>query len=557
MVRRILPHAMVWFILWPLGTTVAATLELRGQSATALLPWSVTFGMLMRAQPHLAVEWLFVASFGTLISVTLFAVISIRRDTAPAGTLAIEPLLLMIAAVAGIATEYPAVLAHPFLKSLRGNSVLGSLILLAFAAAALFVLFGFRAARRRGALGWAAAFLAAFVAGAALPRIPAVRRPAASSRGSIVLLGIDSLSQADDLGPLRDFTRARGGSWHTRAVAPGLVTNAVWTSILQHRPVRDTGVFTICMSPDWRAAPFNLVSAAHRAGFRTRSYFSDQFTSYVGTEAGFDLDRSGPLGWLQLATASLKENSVFLPILLPRLPRLPGARTPRNQSGTFGFDVAAELDDLLASERDAGATFSAGHLDYLHQPLYPRFDELAPAERTRVLGSPVAAVEDLSFDWQYPTIPGDALGVYSWKVRHVQRMVIDALERTGFLESDRGNRLILFSDHGSRKDLTVATFERPKYWNVVLATFGADARSRDVPLSLLDVPALLRLEDSTRPVPDSPEVEFAGVEVTDLPRLAPYFLPDGRVLFAPDVVARIGRTLRTFRPFGEPPHQIN
>jgi len=261
------------------------------------------------------------------------------------------------------------------------------------------------------------------------------------------------------------------------------------------------------------------------------------------------VNRSGTLGWLQLATAALKDSSVLLPVVLPRLPRLPGARTPRNQSGTFAFDVAAELDDLLTSERDAGATFSAGHLDYLHQPLYPRFDELDADERSRVLASPSTAVEDLSFDWQYPTIPGDTLGVYPWKVRHVQKMVIDALDRTGFLDPARGNRLILFSDHGSRKDLTVATLERPKFWNVLLAVFGADVRDSEAPVSLLEIPGILRLPDSSRPAPEPPVVEFAGVEVADLPRLAPYFLQDGRVLFDPRVVARIGQTLRTFRPF--------
>ena len=32
-----------------------------------------------------------------------------------------------------------------------------------------------------------------------------------------------------------------------------------------------------------------------RAGWRTRSFFSDQFTSYVGSEAGFDENASGLL----------------------------------------------------------------------------------------------------------------------------------------------------------------------------------------------------------------------------------------------------------------------
>ena len=558
-VRRLLPHAAVWFILWPLGSTFAATLDLKGQSATALLPWSVTFGMLLRALPNLAPEWLWIAAGGCIVSVLVFSAaggdgeLADARPGAAAAArwTAIEPVLLMLAAAGGIATEYPAVLAHPLLRSLRPVPVLAALVIFAAASALLFLLFGFRTGGRRGAIRWGVVFLAAYGVSALAARLPAVRRGGAPSRRSIVLLGIDSLSQADDLSILHDLTTACGGAWFTRAVTPGLVTNAVWTSILQHRPVRETGVWTICMEADWRRAPFDLAAAAHRAGLRTRSFFSDQFTSYVGSEAGFDENASGPLGWIQLATASLKQNSVFLPVALPRLPHLPGARTPRNQSGTFAFDVSAELDDLLTGP-DGVATFSAGHLDYLHQPLYPRFDELTAAERSRVLGSPVMAVEDLSFDWQYPTIPGDALGIYRWKVRHVQALVASALARDGFLDPARGNRVILFSDHGSRKDLTAATFDRPKYWNVLLAAFGGGPRDAEAPVSLLAIPGMLGLPDPSRAGPDPIEVDFVGIDASDLPRLAPYFLSDGRVLFDPAVIARMGSTLRTFRPFDAP-----
>ena len=59
------------------------------------------------------------------------------------------------------------------------------------------------------------------------------------SAPAIILLGIDSVSQADDLSPIREWTNRGGGTWYERAVAPGLLTNAVWTSILTTKPVSE------------------------------------------------------------------------------------------------------------------------------------------------------------------------------------------------------------------------------------------------------------------------------------------------------------------------------
>jgi hypothetical protein len=313
--------------------------------------------------------------------------------------------------------------------------------------------------------------------------------------------------------------------------------------------VREIGTWTIFLTTNWKIVPHNLVREAHRGGWTTISYFSDQFTSYVGSESGFDVDRSGPMGWLQLATATLKQNSVFLAAALPRLPNLAGARTPRNQSGTFAFDLDAELDDLFRCPAEAGKCFSAGHLDYLHQPLYPRFDELTPAQRRRVLASPVTAVEDLSFDWRYPQIEGDSLGLYSWKVRHVQELVSRAVERSGFLEPGRENRLVVFSDHGSRKDLTAQNLGNPMYWNVLFAAFGTRPDDPSRPISLLEISAILGFPDPTRPGPDSPVVEYADVDEKDVPMLTPYFAGDGRIFLSPQALARIRPRMESFRPF--------
>ncbi len=307
------------------------------------------------------------------------------------------------------------------------------------------------------------------------------------------------------------------------------------------------------MAADWSKVPYDLVREARRAGFTTYSYFSDQLTTYVGTEAGFDVNRSGPMGWLQLATATLKNDSVFLPVALPRLPPLPGARTPRNQSGTFGFDVAAELDDILTTTAPGRRAFSAGHLDYLHQPLFPKLDDLTAAERRTVLRSPVSSAQDFSVDWQYPEIPGDALGLYRWKIQHIQKVVADAATRTGYLDPSRKNRLVLFSDHGNRKNLTEQNFANPSYWNVLCATFGVPPRDPQEPISLLDLPEMLGFPDAKRPGPAPPAVQFAGINAKESAQLSSaYFLLDGRIIANPRVMAGIGKRIKEYRPFSAP-----
>jgi hypothetical protein len=320
-----------------------------------------------------------------------------------------------------------------------------------------------------------------------------------------------------------------------------------------HRTVAEAGAWEIFMEADWPRAGFNLARAAHAAGLRSYSFFSDQFTTYVGSDAGFDADRSGPLGLRQLATATLKNGSVYLAVLLPRLPRLPGAGTPPNQSGTFAFDVEAEMEAMLGAGAADRGSFVAGHLDYLHQPRYPGLSQLTPSERRRVLLSPSGATEDASLDWQYPGIPGDALGLYAWKVAAIQKMFVEAVDSTRFLSPGLGNRLILFSDHGSRKDLTEENFGQPRYWSVPLATFGVDGRGPEQPISLLDIPELLNLPDPARPGPATPAVEFAGILPAEAQQLAhATFLIDGRVIPDPKIMAGIGKRIKEYRPFSAP-----
>src|SRR6185369_4621591 len=154
------------------------------------------------------------------------------------------------------------------------------------------------------------------------------------------------------------------------------------------------------------------------------------------------------------------------------------------------------------------------------------------------------SAQDFSVDWQYPEIPGDGLGLYKWKIAHVQKMVRDAIVRTGFLEPEKRNRLALFSDHGNRKGLTEENFVAPKYWNVLFSTFGALARDPQAPISLLDIPEMLGFPDASRPGPAPAAVQFAGINPEESARLNEAFvLPDGRIIADPGVMAGIGKRI--------------
>jgi hypothetical protein len=557
LVRRVLPNVVIFFLLWPLGTAVSATIDVKSQSATSRLPWVQTFLMLVRAEAIIASDLFFVALLLTVLSLLIFSALSRSSGpeaVAPATSwIWLEPILLSIAIFAGIALEYPAVLANPFLLSLRSVSIGIAMAIVAGLALSIALLLGVRAGGARGAWQWTIAMATVTAVSWMIGRAPVRSGSRQAPAGSVVLLGIDSLSQSDDLGKLRAFTIDRGGTWYDHAVTPGLLTNAVWGALLQHRLVRETGVWEIFMTADWSKVPYDLVREAHRQGFTTYSYFSDQFTTYVGTEAGFDVNRSGPMGWLQLATASLKNDSVFLPVALPRLPSLPGAKTPSNQSGTFGFDVAGEIETILTTNAPGGRAFSAGHLDYLHQPLYPKLSDLTAEEKRIVLHSPVVSAQDFSFDWQYPPIPGDALGLYRWKIRHVQDVVSQAIERTRYLDPARKNRLVLFSDHGNRKNLNEDDFANPSYWNVVCATFGIPSRESSAPISLLEIPGMLGFPDPSRPGDAAPAVQFAGINEQESAQLSQaYFLLDGRIIANPKVMAGIGKRIKEYRPFQSP-----
>jgi hypothetical protein len=246
----------------------------------------------------------------------------------------------------------------------------------------------------------------------------------------------------------------------------------------------------------------------------------------------------------------LKNASVFLPVVQRAIPEIPGAATPRNQSGTYSFDVGREIRSMLTS--GAGScTLALGHLDYLHQPAYPGYSELSSSERAAIRSSPVESIQDFSLDWQFPVIPGDRLNLYQWKIRRLQRILERQTEQTGFLEPSKRNRLIVFSDHGNRRGLTPENFGKFRYHNVVFATFGVPSRSAAEPVSLLDIPELIGLPDATRPGPADPVVEYAQVAEGDWISVmnSARLQPNGEILLDAGVTDKIGARLRGYRPY--------
>ena len=400
---RLLGHALAFLFLWPaFGVYHGPAMLITTPLFHGVDPGALRWGMIAAA----IAMWRELAVVGAALAATaaLAALLAGGRPApAPsrlrslAGGLA-DALIVALALYLGLALELPSVLRHPAAAALHDLPVWK-------ASAALAVLVGALAAaigRLRGATLRHLAAAAVLVAvGFALVRLPSHGRAEARS-GVRVVLGLDSLSRRDAGEELRRMALERGGTWYARAVTPGLLTNAVWLSLVtSHRP-SEIGVFFTFQSPDWRTLPANLVERARAEGLHTVSFFSDQFTMHVGADLRFDEDRSGPRGWRQVVTAAVKDAGLFLPVVLPHLPRIPGAATPANQAGTYAYSLRRELEDIFTAGRSDRGTLVLAHLDYLHQARYPGYSELTPEQRARVRAARVLTLVDQSIHWQYP-----------------------------------------------------------------------------------------------------------------------------------------------------------
>jgi len=315
------------------------------------------------------------------------------------------------------------------------------------------------------------------------------------------------------------------------------------------QPVRDHGVFHAFQPLPSGDAP--LLRLARQAGYRSVAVFPDQTTCAIGSEAGFDEDRSGPVGWRQLATATVQNSSVLLPLVRPLLPWSAWSAAPPNQAGTFTYDLQREIREILTNGRAGRPTFVAAHLTYLHIATYPRLVDLSWAERLAVASAPAGSVRDRSFDWDDVDQPEDALPLRRWKVARVQSVLAGAVDATGFVE--RGGKLLVFSDHGDRVGLTPQTFTDAKYHHVVMATLGLPERAVERPTSLIDIAALAGFAP-----PDlaaDPVVEFAigppelWIKLAETSRIH----WSGEVDLDAQLLGGIFRHLRAHRPWAAPP----
>lgn len=421
--------------------------------------------------------------------------------------LGLEPMVTCLALVAGASLWYPAMLSAPLLTPVGRMPVAGVIVLLMSLAA-----IGAACAARPGKR---VQLVAAMLIGGAVSPLPA-RASAQLLRWTghpptVVVLGIDSVSHADDVRPLEEWTAARSGAWYEHAVAPGLLTNAVWSSVLAMEPVRTHGVFLTFQRLPSEAA--SLLMSARAQGYRTVGAFSDQLTCMVGSRAGFDEDRSGPVGWRQLILPIVANNSFLLPVFKPALPRMPFMAMSPNQAGTVTYDVRREVREVLRSGSSAQRSLVMAHLTYPHLPAYPSSADLTWEERRRVAWAPAGTVFDRSFDWQDADAATDPLQLHRWKIAHLQKVIAGEVDESGYVQ--RGGKLIVFSDHGDRANLKVRTFGDARYHHVLLATFGLPSRCTRAPISLADIGSLLQLADHVT----EPAVEYMFTPETLVPVL--------------------------------------
>ncbi len=467
----------------------------------------------------------------------------------------LEPVIAFLGLSLGVSLEFPAILNNPLFVFLRDQTLLWAYIVLGL----LVILSALLRYSRLRPLAMLARTLFAttvFVGfGWVLTQLLIPPYGSAVNQNSTVVLGIDSLGMRMEIGALRTFSREQGGTFYEHAVTPGLLTNAVWTAILQHRPVHQTGTLLIFQSPDWSRSPFNLVREAERKGFQTWSFIDSQNTTYVGSLAGFDHDRSGVKGWLQNATTAAKNGSVLLPFFISRLPQLPFSRVPANQSGTYSFDLRVRVRSILTSHQGPKPVLALGHLEYLHEEVYPRFADLPPSYRSVLLKARVDSLRDFGGEWQLPIVPGDAIDLNNWKVQNVQRVVIEEIRKAGFLAPQNHNRLLLFSDHGKRTLLNNENFTLPVFYEVPLITFGLPGRDVHQPISLLDISSLIGVDDQSQGAPATPAVEYVNLQSFDEFKnavLKADWLADGRINMRTEVAEKYLALLKSYNPFVDP-----
>ena len=474
------------------------------------VPWDRALAASAAGVFLLAPDFLVIGAGLAAVSVMVFSRFGRDAGRSTFSRLCLEPVAMVMAILCAASLSYPTIFSHavfvPFWR-------LPFLVLFCVAVfLAIILLYDVAPRGRRGHL--AVVLSAVALSAAWVPVLASSTSGFGRHQSTVVILGIDSLAQSDDVQGLRNWVGSLGGAWYERAVAPGLLTNAVWASVLTMQPVGEHGIFHPFQTfPAGRA---RLVARARQAGFHTVSMFSDQLTCAIGSQAGFDEDRSGPIGWRQLALATVQNSSLLLPLFRPLLPPAPWSVAPPNHAGTFTYDLERDIRAVLMSGSPNRQTLVAAHLTYLHMAAFPRFVDMAWNDRLRVARSPAGMLRDRTLDWQYVDTASDPVPLHQWKLAKLQKVLVRTVDTTAFLR--HGGKLLLFSDHGQRVGLTPQSFNAPRYHHVVMASIGLPVGQVQEPVSLADVGALLGLAPPT--YRSEPVVEFASPPQAVWARLA-------------------------------------
>lgn len=541
--------AIFWFLLWPLLTIVLGACYTRNAPTTKTVPLVTALGGNAVGVLYLLPEFLVCATILTLLSWAVCALFS----TGEIGTrrrLLLEPVLAFFGLSLGISLEFPAILNNSIFSPIqRLPLAVGWAVLFLF----LLVAAAFRAGLQSRQLVRVVGSVIAFVLmGWGLTQLPVAGRAKGVNKGSTVILGVDSMGLLSDIGHLYYFAEQNGGAFYQRTVTPGLLTNAVWTAILEHRPVHETGTTLIFQTPDWNRSPFQMVREAKKQGYQTWSYFTCQNTTYVGSLGGFEYDRSGPMGWLDNATVAAKNGSIFVSFMASRLPKIPFSRFPQNQSGTYAYDLRTLVHNIFSDHDGSRPVLAIAHLGYLHNDVYPRLAQLSKADRRLLLTARIDTLRDAGSDWQILPVNGDRIDLRNWKYQHIQQVITDEIVKTGFLAQQNHNRLVIMSDHGARTGLSNENFNSETFYRVPLITFNLPVRDLLKPISLLDVSSIVGIEDPSSPGPADPVVEYINFDRLDEFAHeigAANWTADGRVNFRPETGRRVLAQLRSYAPY--------
>ena len=548
--KRLVPYSILIFAVWPVFATLTAAIEFR-QIPYLAVSWQVALLGAAAGTLLLLPDFIVIGSGLGFFAIVLYSIFDHRELLRSTERFIFEPALLFVAVILGTALFYPSIIGLSSMALLHGLSFWVAILTLAG-----FLCLGCAFLARTGARHIVFGSILTFGLLAPLPVtlrssfIPIHFYVYAPKPPPLVLLGLDSLSQHDDLNALRSWAVQHGGTWYSKPVPPGLITNSVWTSLLTMKPVREHGVFHVFQSYSFNHRSDNVVSQAKESGYWTVSVFTDQLTCWVGSTFGFDEDRSGAVGWRQLATSLVSNSSLLLPVFRPVLPRLPLSAAPNNHAGTFTYDIDRELNEIFTYSHAKGPVLVAAHTTYLHSPVYPRITELSWTEWIDVVRAPVKLLRDRSFDWQDADRPTDPIPLRRWKVRRLQKAVMNSLERTEFIQS--GGKLALFSDHGDRAGITLQNFTDAKYHRILLITFGLQAKNPEAPMSLIEVVSLLGVKPKTGSLPA--RLEFTLTEAAQWPLLAKTARPqwNGTVQLDENLLKATFRTLKSYEPWAQP-----